>query len=131
MLDQEMTAFEAVCLGVGAFGLRVGRVGNGPDGAHFGWGFGLGWLGQIIGQAALLFNIGGDHFGADAGRVVAELAILPEDGDYQLRIAAGRDADKPDVGIGGMALGGLTQSFMAHDLGGARFAAEIDTLKMR
>jgi hypothetical protein len=44
-------------------------IGNGPDGAHFDRGVGLGGLNQIVGQTALLLHVGGDDLSADAGRV--------------------------------------------------------------
>jgi hypothetical protein len=93
----------------------------------------LGGLGdaEVAGLGALLGYEGVDDLRCELGGVVAPVAVLPQDGNHDIRVAARGHAYEPGVGQGVVALVGAGERVVADDLRGAGLAGEVDPFKMR
>src|SRR5260370_42420944 len=103
-----------LCGGCGWGGLRLGRVRDA----------------EVVVALALLGDEGIDDLRAEFGRVRTPIAVLPEHSDDDIWVAARCHADEPGVGSGPDAAAGTGQRSMAHDLGSASLADEVDSFQV-
>ena len=99
-----------------------------PEFAGFGSGR-FGDLHQVAGACALLGDVSVDDLSGQLGGVVAPVAMLPQDCDDDVRVAARRHAHEPCVRHGVVAFVRGRERVVAHDLRGAGLAGKVDAVK--